>query len=325
MDNNIAEQPTFDDEIDLRELFMVLWEGKLAIILGTALSALIAVSAALSLPNKYTSEALLAPRAEGGAGGTLGQLASQYGGLASLAGINVGGLGEAGKAAIAIEMLKSREFFGEYLYDHVLVDLMAVQGWDPASKKSIVDAAIYDSASQTWVRDVGHAFQVKPSVQEAHKAFVENFLSVGEDKQTGFVTLAVTHFSPSVARDWVILIVNGVNNAVRARDVEEAENSIAFLNEQRQKTSLVSLTEVFAELIEQQTKTVMLAAASEEYVFQIIDPPVAPELKSEPSRALICILGVLLGGMLAVVYVLIRHYAKGDRRKSSSDGSGEAG
>ena len=97
--------------------------------------------------------------------------------------------------------------------------------------------------------------------------------------------------SPSVARDWVILIVNGVNNAVRARDVEEAENSIAFLNEQRQKTSLVSLTEVFAELIEQQTKTVMLAAASEEYVFQVIDPPVAPELKSEPSRALICIIG----------------------------------
>ena len=236
-----------------------------------------------------------------------------------------GGLGEGGKTAIAIEMLKSREFFGEYLYDQILVDLMAAKGWDPASKKSVLDTSIYDSASQTWVRDVGPAFQVKPSVQEAHKAFVENFLSVGEDKQTGFVTLAVTHFSPSVARDWVLLIVNGVNNAVRARDVEEAENSIAFLNEQRQKTNLVSLTEVFAELIEQQTKTVMLAAASEEYVFQIIDPPVAPELKSEPNRALICILGVLLGGMLAVVYVLIRHYAKGEERRSSSDALGEAG
>ena len=62
MDNNMAEQPTFDDEIDLRELLMVLWKGKLAIILGTVLSALISVSVALYLPNKYTSEALLAPR-----------------------------------------------------------------------------------------------------------------------------------------------------------------------------------------------------------------------------------------------------------------------
>ena len=325
MDNETTGLAAYDDEIDLRELFSVLWEGKLAIVFVTAISAVISVSVALNLPNKYTSEALLAPRAEGGVGGGLGQLASQYGGLASLAGINIGGLGEGGKTAIAIEMLKSREFFGEYLYDHVLVDLMAAQGWDPASKKSIVNTSIYDSASQTWVRDVGPEFQIKPSVQEAHDDFVESSLSVSEDKQTGFVTVAITHYSPSVARDWVLLIVNGVNNAVRARDVEEAENSIAFLNEQREKTSLVSLTEVFAELIEQQTKTVMLAAASEEYVFQIIDPPVAPELKSKPSRALICILGVLLGGMLSVAYVLIRHYAKGDRRKSSSDGLGEAG
>jgi hypothetical protein len=138
--------------------------------------------------------------------------------------------------------------------------------------------------------------------------------------QKGFVTVSITHYSPSVARDWVLLIVNSVNDAVRARDVEEAENSIAFLNEQRQKTSLVSLSEVFADLIEQQTKTVMLAAASDEYVFQIIDPPVAPELKSEPSRLLICILGVLFGGLLAVVYVLIRHFAKSDEQELSSSG-----
>jgi uncharacterized protein involved in exopolysaccharide biosynthesis len=325
MDNETTGLAEYDDEIDLRELFSVLWEGKLTIALVTALSAVISVSVALYLPNKYTSEALLAPRAEGGVGGGLGQLASQYGGLASLAGINIGGLGEGGKTAIAIEMLKSREFFGQYLYDQVLVDLMAAEGWDRASDKSILDPSTYDSATLTWVRDVGPEFQIKPSVQEAHDDFVESSLSVSEDKQTGFVTVAITHYSPSVARDWVLLIVNGVNNAVRARDVEEAENSIAFLDEQRQKTNLVSLTEVFAELIEQQTKTVMLAAASEEYVFQIIDPPVAPELKSEPSRALICILGVLLGGMLAVVYVLIRHYAKGDERRPSSDGLGEAG
>ena len=324
MDNETTGLAAHDDEIDLRELFLVLWEGKLAIILGTALSALIAVLVALGLPNKYTAEALLAPRAEGGAGGTLAQLASQYGGLASLAGINVGGLGGGGKGAIAIEMLKSREFFGEYLYDHVLVDLMAAEGWDPVSKKTTLDASIYDSASQIWVRDVGPGVQVKPSVQEAHKAFVEGALKVNEDKQTGFITVATTHYSPSVARDWVLLIVNGVNDAVRARDVEEAENSIVFLNEQRQKTNLVSLSEVFAELIEQQTKTVMLAAASKEYVFQIIDPPVAPESKSEPSRALICILGVLLGGMLAVVSVLIRHYSKGVGRRSFSDSLGEA-
>ena len=309
MENNTdSVSGGYDDEIDLRELFGVLWAGKVEIVVGVLLSALVAVSYALYLPDKYTSEALLAPRNDGGSGGALGQLAAQYGGLASLAGVNLGGVGEQGKTAIAIEMLKSRDFFGKYLYDSVLIDLMASKSWDPGDNEVVIDENLFDIKTQAWVRETGNGLQAKPSVQEAHKAFVERAFSVSEDKQSGFVTISVTHYSPTVARDWVVKIVESVNEAVRAREVREAENSIAFLKDQTAKTNLVSLTQVFAELIEQQTKTMMLASASDEYVFQVIDPPVAPELKSEPQRALICVLGVLLGGMLAVVFVLIRHY-----------------
>ena len=309
-DATAAARPEYDDEIDLRELFAVLWASKITILSTVFFSGLISVLVALSLPNKYTSEALLAPRTDGGAGGALGQMASQFGGLASLAGVNLGGLGDQGATVVAIEMLKSREFFGTYLYDEVLIDLMAAEGWDRGTGEVLVDDSLFDANTATWVRDVSEEFQIKPSIQEAHEKFFEEFLSVSEDKSTGFVTVAVTHYSPTVASNWVTLIVEGVNEAVRARDVQEAEKSIAFLNEQRLKTNLVSLTEVFAELIEQQTKTVMLANASDEYVFQVIEPPVAPELHSEPKRALICVLGTLLGSMLAVIVVLIRHYVR---------------
>ena len=298
----------YDDEIDLRELFSVLWEGKIQIIAVVLVSALISVSIAVYLPNKYTAEAVLAPRSSGGGGG-LAQLASQYGGLASLAGINIGGLGEGDSAAVAKEMLKTRDFFGAYLYEAVLVDLMAAKSWNLATDTLAIDDTIFDVQSRKWIRDADPGRQVEPSIQEAHEAFVESHLSVSEDKQTGLVKVSITHLSPSVAKDWVNLLIKGINEAVRARDVREAENSIEFLNEQRLKTNLVSLTEVFSELIEEQTKTVMLANASDEYVFQVIEPPVAPELKSEPSRALICVLGTMLGGMLGVVLVLIRHYA----------------
>ena len=47
---------------------------------------------------------------------------------------------------------------------------------------------------------------------------------------------------------------------------------------------------------------------SKDYVFDVIDPPVVPERKVEPSRALICILASILGGMIGVLIVLIRHY-----------------
>ena len=66
---------------------------------------------------------------------------------------------------------------------------------------------------------------------------------------------------------------------------------------------------MFFELIQSQTETIMLAKVREEYLFKVIDPAIVPEQKYGPKRALICVLGTLLGGMLAVLLVLIRHYA----------------
>ena len=93
----------YDDEIDLRELFRVLWAGKWLIGGITFAAAAIAVVVALMLPNIYRAEALLAPNDQQGAG-SLSSLAAQYGGLASLAGINLS-TGSADKTALGLEVL----------------------------------------------------------------------------------------------------------------------------------------------------------------------------------------------------------------------------
>ena len=54
-------QAVMDDEIDLKELFMVLWSGKWLISAVTGVAAVTSVVIALSLPNIYTANALLAP------------------------------------------------------------------------------------------------------------------------------------------------------------------------------------------------------------------------------------------------------------------------
>ncbi|MDP4639141.1 MAG: LPS O-antigen length regulator, partial [Pseudomonadales bacterium] len=99
-----------------------------------------------------------------------------------------------------------------------------------------------------------------------------------------------------------------VNDTMRAQDVTEAERSIAYLKEQVAATALTDLQAMFFELIQSQTETIMLAQVRTEYLFKTIDPAVVPEEKDEPKRALICVLGFLLGGMLGVLWVLVRHY-----------------
>ena len=105
---------------------------------------------------------------------------------------------------------------------------------------------------------------------------------------------------------------------MRALDIQEAERSIAFLNMQREKTNLVALDEVFAQLIEEQTKTIMLANSRPEYLFEIIDPAIAPEMRFSPNRALFCVIGTLIGGILSILLVLLLHYKFGVRESNYS-------
>jgi LPS O-antigen subunit length determinant protein (WzzB/FepE family) len=74
-------------------------------------------------------------------------------------------------------------------------------------------------------------------------------------------------------------------------------------------TGLSEIKQVIAELLQEETKKLTLIEANQYYVFDYIDPPAVMEKKSEPKRALICIFSALLGGMLSLLFVLIRHYA----------------
>lgn len=286
-------QLSTEDEIDVRHLFRMLWAGKW-LVGGIAFAAtVIAVVVALLLPNIYRAEALLAPKQDEGAGG-LSALAAQYSGLATLAGINFGG-GQADRTALGLEVLKSRKFISEFIEHHdILVPLMASKGWDSDTGDLVIRRNHYDVASGEWIRDVSPPKKVIPSSQEAYEEFIDH-LSVSQNKNTGLVTVAVEHYSPIVAKQWVDWLVEDLNSTIMRQDVAEAEQAIEYLNKQIESTSLADLQSIFFRLIEEQTKTVMLAKVSDEYLLTTLDPAVAPEMRSRPNRRLIVVLGLMLG------------------------------
>ena len=70
------------------------------------------------------------------------------------------------------------------------------------------------------------------------------------------------------------------------------------------------MQEVFYTIIEEQIKNKMLAEASPEFAFDAVGPSMVPEEKSQPKRALICILGTLLGGILSLLLVAVTYYGR---------------
>ena len=65
---------------------------------------------------------------------------------------------------------------------------------------------------------------------------------------------------------------------------------------------------MFYELIQAKTETVMLAMARPEYIFQTIDPAIAPEQPAGPNRSLMLAIFVVLSTIVAVLAVLAKHY-----------------
>ncbi|SUI48615.1 Wzz/FepE/Etk N-terminal domain-containing protein [Shewanella baltica] len=299
-----------DDEIDLRELFSVIWQGKWLIIAITAVFAIGSVALALYLPNIYKSEALLAPAAEEQTGG-LGALASQFGGLASLAGVNLRGKAAGtDKTQLAIEVLKSRKFASDFIQKHnILPDLMAAKKWDRDADIIIYDEEDYIASTHTWVRDVKLPFKPEPSMQEAYKVFSKLFF-VNSDKETGMVTISVEHLSPTVAQQWVTWLIEDINKVMKDRDVAEANRSSEFLNKQISLTNVADIKSILYKLVEEQAKTIMFAEVRDEYVFKTIDPALVAENKDKPKRALIFLLGTMLGSLFSIFIVFFRYFTE---------------
>ena len=307
MDNQSVTTNDYDDEIDLRELFGVLWSGKIKIIVITAIFAVGSVFYALSIPNQYKATALLAPAQSDGGG--LSSALGQLGGLASLAGVSIGG-GESSESQIAQEIMKSWSFVEGFIADNELaVEVYAAEGWSKGSNELLINQDAYDSGNKQWLTQDSSGNLAPPSSWQLFKTF-SGMLSVSEDKKSGLVSVSIEYYSPHMVKEWLDMYVAAINSHMQSRQVAKVSNNIAYLKAQIDKTSIAEMREVFYTIIEEQTKNKMVAEASPDYAFVAVSPSMVPEEKSQPKRALICILGTLLGGMLSVLLVLVSHYAR---------------
>ena len=308
MENNSQMNDQYDDEIDLRELFGVLWGNKIKIIGITAVFAVVSVISALSIPNQYKASALLAPAQQqsGGLSGALGQL----GGLASLAGVSIGG-GDSSETQVAQEIMKSWSFIEGFIADNGLaVEVYAAEGWSRESNQLKFDNDVYEVKTKTWLVENDNIGQLGPPTSwQLFEKFSE-MLAVSEDKKSGLISVSIEYYSPQIAKQWLDLYISSINKHMQARQVVKVSNNIEYLEAQIEKTSITEMQEVFYTIIEEQIKSQMLAEASPDYAFVAVSPSMVPEEKSQPKRALICILGTLLGGILSVLTVLVLHFAR---------------
>lgn len=300
--------PNGQEDVELKEIFGALWAAKLPILMVTVLSAIFAIWYALSIPNQYKAQVVLAPAQEqsGGLSGALGQL----GGLASLAGVSVGGAG-ANESQIAQEIMQSWSFIDQFIKDNRLeAAIFAVENWNKLTNQPQYNARLYDLDNRRWLIEGKDGGSTRPPSSWELFSLFSGKLTVIENKKTDFVTISIEYYSPYIAKKWLDMYVSAINLHMQQRQMTKVTNNIAYLEKQIEKTSIAEMKEVFFTIIQEQIKNKMLAEASPEYAFVAVNPSMLPEKKSQPKRALICMLIVFFATAIAIFTALLRHFVR---------------
>ena len=308
MNNNLnpKSENNLSEDIDLKEIFQVLWQRKLEITFITSLFFFLALIYSFFLPNIYESKALLSPVNEQN---SVYKTVRNYSSIANLAGLNMTPPSTDSNSVKALEKLESLSFYTNNILPNIfLPDLMALRSWDSKTNTITYDDKIYDDGLKKWVRKFEHPKTLVPSSQESFKVFQDKNLNINQDDETGFVSISVRHESPYLAKAWTEIIILELNRYFRVKDKAEAQAAVNYLNMQIAQTNFTEVKQVIAQLLQQKTQQLALIEVSEFYVFDYIDPPVVMEEKNGPQRIIIYLIGVLFGGIFAISLILVRYY-----------------
>lgn len=296
------------NEISLLDLFSAFKKWWLVIIVSGPVFGVIAYVILTFVVNTYISQVFLTPSSatdQVGSGGESGISA-----MSALAGINLSG-NKDGKVYIAIEIIKSRKFAIEFVQRHNLkIELFALGGWD--GQNNVIDPNIYDIEQKKWVRKVKPPMTPEPQDWEIYEAFTE-ILSIRED-DNGFFIISLEGRSPVMTKTWLEWIVEDINAIMRNRDQVELEKTIVFLEDKIRTLDLQELKHVFSQLLEEQTRKLMMTESREDYVLEIIDPAFQPAMPAKPKRLLIIFFTMVLSSLTIGIILIFVEVSK--RRNS---------
>lgn len=281
-----------DDEISLVEIWQTLKHRAWLIITTTVISGGVAAGISTTMTPIYRAETVLAVVEQGGtSSGGLAGLAGQFGGLASLTGVSLGGSADRSEA---LGTLSSKQLVESFIKERDLLPVLYANQWNLDSKQ--------------WRGD-----DKPPTVWAATELFTKRIRKVAEDKKSGLITVAVEWRDAQQSAAWANDLVSRANASLRARAIAKSEANLAYLNAELGKTSMVEIRQAMFRLIESEVKGVMIAQGTNDYAFKVIDPAVTPERKIKPKRTLITAVGLALGLIFSSFWALMR----GERKNSN--------
>lgn len=326
--------------IDFSAFFKIIWKEKIWIIPITLLFTIGGITYALYAREEFVSTGKILPEYQSKAGG-LGQFA----GLASLAGIDVSSAGGGGSDAIRPDLypdvLKSTPFFLDLFKVKVKTTENKEMTFSQFYDNFVLDNDIKEKDTKIKFPTSNQYIAVSYQTEKNLKDLRERISAV-IDKKTGLITVTVKLPDPVVATIITDYSMNFLTNYITNYRTEKAKRDLNFLAErldaakgkyynnqakkaqysdqyqlsmmklqaadlQRERIeSEYKISSTFYNTLLQKYEEAKLKLQQETPVIKVLEPPVVPNKRSEPKRAIVVLIATFLGGIFGIIFGLIR-------------------
>ncbi len=322
-----------DDEISLIDLFAIIWKRKVFVVIFTLLSmAGVVLFAFISiklpaetsyLPNKYTAKAIMMINTNSSSSGGLSSAisASGLGSLAGLMGISASAGSSNGQ--LAIYLLNTDSFI-----DAMSEELSIVDRFD-------LDISLLPKTTQrSFFKD-----ELKATLASASGILELEYTHTDKEFATDAVNCAVRLLEQrfkTLGLDQNLLKKEHLEKTMEAamqemfsieKNMQDLETSSMTMQSGSIPRITVDLARMKRELLVQEAiytqmrqeyELLKISMSSETPVFQILEYAEIPEVKSEPSRGLICAIGSVAGFFIAIFLCFVFHIFENLRKNEEA-------
>jgi hypothetical protein len=309
MNNNDKEY--MNDDIDLKDLFLRLWRGKIYIILVTFVFVFFASFYLQYAERKYTVEYNLKPVGETKNSPSL----SGLGGLASIAGIQLPT--SSNNDFIIFKELITSEEVSEIIFENKkIIKGIFRSEWDEIlnSYSSPPKSKVLNFISNAKKLLTGNIeVNYMPPNSRRLAIFINKNIQIGKDKDTGFLKFTSETSQPELMLSLILEATKTSDNIMRQRYIDFSTGPLAFYKDKLRTARSREHREALAELISKEEQKLMFASKGEYFIAEPYINPIISIHPTAPKYKSILALSLVLGLFIGSVIVLVRHAIKEDK------------
>jgi uncharacterized protein involved in exopolysaccharide biosynthesis len=326
--------------IDFKALFKILWKEKLWILLISSVFTLGGIWYAFTVREEFVSEGKLLPEISGGTGSGFGGLAN----LVGIGGFELGMKNntDAIRPDLYPDVLHSTPFFLSLLKQEIITKDGARWNFEKYYHKAIEENQTIENKKLQYFKGKPVGVIVLNRLSELRINDLRERITASIDKKSGVISISVKMPDPVAAATIAKFSIDYMTEYVTDYRTEKARKEVDFLGEKvaaskgkfyaTQEKKAKYSDQFAAPTIRLQTADVQRERIESEYkisstfynellkkyeeakiklqqdtpTFIVLEPPVAPNEKSEPQKVIIILLFSFVGGITSVLVIFIK-------------------